>query len=126
MREQEAHSRRVELGMTRAVEAVSREANAERTSDEPVGEGVLREIRQQPTGDYEARAVDPFSACVPGERGGAEQPADLNGVALCDGEGEPRRDAFVGRYTSSFMPGPVVCARGRASPTSAIPSSDQK
>ena len=62
------------------------------------------EIIKQPTGDYQARAVDPFPASVPSEGGRAEQPADLDSVALKDGEGEPGRDASAGSHASSFVP----------------------
>jgi hypothetical protein len=41
---------------------------------------------------------------MPRERGRAEQPADLDGVALGDGEGVPVRDALGCRHMSSVVP----------------------
>ncbi len=47
------------------MEAVAGEADTHSTSDEPVREGVLGEVRQQPARDYPACAKDPFPAGVP-------------------------------------------------------------
>ena len=65
MREQEAQPRRVEQRVARTMEAVAGEADTYSTSDDPVREGVLGEVRQQPARDYPACAKDPFPAGVP-------------------------------------------------------------
>ena len=116
MREQEAQPRRVEQRVARTMEAVAGEADTHSTSDEPVREGVLGEVRQQPARDYEACAKNPFPAGVPSERGRAEQPEDLDGVALGDGDGEPRRDASGSSHTSSFVSATGSMYTGAAEP----------
>jgi hypothetical protein len=45
-----------------------------------------------------------FPTGVPRERGRAEKPADLDGVALGDGEGAPGSDTLENRHVSSIVP----------------------
>jgi hypothetical protein len=72
MREQEMHSWRVEVRVSRAVESVPSETDTERTPDEPVGEGVLREVSEEPTSQHSACTADSLMTSVPRECGRTE------------------------------------------------------
>src|SRR5918998_2005034 len=91
------------MRVARAVEPVAGEADPQSPPDEPVGESVLREVGEEPACDHRARAVGPCPTGVPSERGRAEQRADLDGVALGDGEGESGRDALWCGHASSIV-----------------------
>jgi hypothetical protein len=91
------------LRVARAVQTVPGEADTQSPPDEPVGEGMLREVCHQPAHDYPTRASNPFPTGVPCKRDGAEQSADLDGVALGDRESVPGGDALWSRHISSII-----------------------
>ena len=109
------------------MQPVPGEADAKSAPYEPVREGMLGEIRQQPAGGHPAHAMDPFPAGVPSQRCRTEQPEYLNGVTLGDGEGEPGRDTFRGRHMFSFIPvTDSMYTKGRPSLAYDIPSSGRE
>ncbi len=116
------------------MQAVAGEADSQGPPDEPVGEGVLGKVREEPARHHPARSAGTsFPAGVPRERRRAEQPAGLEGVAPGDGEGEPGLDALrAGQACSSFSPvtgtragrnppGGRCRLRRRATPPASVP-----
>jgi hypothetical protein len=69
------------------VEAVAGGADAEGPPDEPVGEGVLAEVRYESACHHKARASRSLPPGVPRQRDRADQPTGLEKVAQSDREG---------------------------------------